>query len=102
MDCALALWTLRKQGRERRALLTTSSEPSARVSHHDVCRELLARQAEEAGVELVDILIPPPCSKEEYEHRLERALAETILISAQTAAGRRAVRRPARSPTYPR
>jgi uncharacterized protein (TIGR00290 family) len=85
-DSALALWALRKQGREPCALFTTLSEASNRVSHHGVRRELLARQADEAGVELVEVLIPSACSKAEYEHRLERAFAETILSQISTFA----------------
>jgi len=85
-DSALALWTLRRQEREPRALLTTSSETFDRVSHHGVRRSLLARQAEELGIELVEVLLPFPCSMEEYERRFERAFAETILAEIETVA----------------
>jgi uncharacterized protein (TIGR00290 family) len=85
-DSALALWTLRCQGREPRALITTSSKTFDRISHHGVRRSLLARQAEELGIELVEVLIPSPCSMEEYERLFGRAFVETVLAEIETVA----------------
>jgi len=85
-DSALTLWSLRREGREPRVLLTTSSQAYDRVSHHGVRRSLLTRQAEELGIELVEVLLPVPCSMEEYERLFERAFAETVLEEIETVA----------------
>jgi uncharacterized protein (TIGR00290 family) len=85
-DSALALWTLRQEGREPRALITTSSAEFDRISHHGVRRSLLARQAEELGIELVEVRLPYPCSNEEYERLFERAFAETVLAEVEVVA----------------
>jgi uncharacterized protein (TIGR00290 family) len=85
-DSSLALWTLRGQNLEPRVLITTSSEMFDRVSHHGVRRALLARQAEELGIELLEVMIPTPCSMEEYERLFERAFSETILSEIESVA----------------
>ena len=85
-DSSLALWALRRQSLEPRALVTTSSETFDRVSHHGVRRSLLALQAEQLGIELVEVLLPSPCSMEEYERRFERAFSETALAEIETVA----------------
>jgi uncharacterized protein (TIGR00290 family) len=85
-DSSLALWTLKRQKREPRVLITTSSEVFDRVSHHGVRRSLLERQVEGLGIELVEVLIPSPCTMEEYEQRYERAFSETVLAEIQTIA----------------
>jgi uncharacterized protein (TIGR00290 family) len=74
-DSALALHALRDAGREPRALLTTVTEGVERISIHGVRRELLHAQAAAAGIELVEVRIPLPCSNEVYEARMEQALA---------------------------
>src|SRR5947209_4788599 len=78
-DSALALWMLRREKLEPRALITTSSEAFDRISHHGVRRSLLAGQAEALGIELVEVLLPSPCSMDEYERQFERAFSETVL-----------------------
>lgn len=85
-DSSLTLWRLRGEGLEPRALITTSSESFDRVSHHGVRRSLLACQAEELGIELVEVMLPSPCSMENYERQFERAFSETILAEIQTVA----------------
>jgi uncharacterized protein (TIGR00290 family) len=85
-DSSLALLTLRRQNLEPRALITTSSETFDRISHHGVRRSLLAHQAEELGIQLVEVMLPSPCSMEDYERLLERAFSETILSEIQTVA----------------
>jgi uncharacterized protein (TIGR00290 family) len=85
-DSSLAFWALRRQNLEPRALITTSSETFDRISHHGVRRSLLARQVEALGIELVEVLLPSPCSMEEYERQFERAFAETILAEIETVA----------------
>jgi diphthamide synthase (EF-2-diphthine--ammonia ligase) len=56
-------------------LLTTVSEPFDRIAMHGVRRELLAAQARAAGLPLVVIDLPVPCSNPEYESRMAAALA---------------------------
>jgi uncharacterized protein (TIGR00290 family) len=85
-DSALALWTLRREGREPATLLTTVTEGYERVSMHGVRRSLLARQAEEAGVPLVEIRIPQECPNETYERRLAQAFAAEPLASVEAVA----------------
>ena len=85
-DSSLTIWRLRGNGLEPRALITTSSESFNRVSHHGVRRSLLACQAEELGIELVEVMLPSPCSMENYERQFERAFSETILAEIQTVA----------------
>ena len=85
-DSALALWTLRQQNLQPRALITTSSEAFDRISHHGVRRSLLALQAERLGIELVEVLLPFPCSMDEYERRFEHAFTDTILAEIGTVA----------------
>ena len=54
-DSALTLWTLREQGVEPAALITTVTDQYDRISMHGVRRELLARQAAAAGIPLVEV-----------------------------------------------
>ena len=74
-DSALALWVLREQGLEPRALLTTVTEGYERVSMHGVRRDLLAQQARALGVPLVEVVIPAACVNEVYEARMAQAFA---------------------------
>jgi uncharacterized protein (TIGR00290 family) len=85
-DSSLALWTLRQQNLEPRALITTSSEVFDRISHHGVRRSLLTLQAERLGIELVEVLLPSPCSMQQYEQRLERAFTEAVFAEIETVA----------------
>ncbi len=73
-DSALALWTLRREGTEPVALLTTFTEDYDRVSMHGVRRELVRMQAEAAGLPLVEVDIPAACPNEVYEARMAAAL----------------------------
>ena len=74
-DSALALWTLRRDGVEPAALLTTVTESYDRISMHGVRREPARPAGGERRVPLVEVAIPPACSNEVYEQRLERAFA---------------------------
>jgi len=85
-DSALTLWTLRRDGREPAALLTTVTESYDRISIHGVRRTLLAQQAEGVGVPLVEVTIPPACSYDVYEQRLEQAFAGPGLRDIDTFA----------------
>jgi uncharacterized protein (TIGR00290 family) len=86
-DSALALHELRNgPGPAPRALITTVTAEYARISMHGVRRELLVRQAQAAGLPLVEVEIPVACSNEVYEQRMGQALAEAPLAEAPTIA----------------
>jgi uncharacterized protein (TIGR00290 family) len=73
-DSALALWTMREEGVEPAALLTTLTEDYGRVSMHAVRRELLEAQAAAVGVPLVEVGIPALCTNDTYEERMAAAM----------------------------
>jgi uncharacterized protein (TIGR00290 family) len=81
-DSALALWTMRGEGVEPTALLTTFTEDYGRVSMHAVRRDLLEAQAAAVGVPLVEVGIPAACSNEVYEERMAAALESATLAEA--------------------
>lgn len=77
-DSAWALHRLRQDpGIEVVALVTTINEEFNRVAMHAVRRELLHAQAEAAGLPLMEVQIPYPCSNADYESRM-RALIERL------------------------
>jgi uncharacterized protein (TIGR00290 family) len=82
-DSALALWTMRQEGVEPVALLTTLTEDYDRISMHAVRRELLEAQAAAVGVPLVEILIPAACVNEVYEERMAAALDSPPLAGVE-------------------
>ena len=82
-DSALALWTMREQGVEPTALLTTLTEDYDRISMHAVRRELLEAQAAAVGVPLVEVLIPAACVNEVYEERMAAALDSPRLAGVE-------------------
>ena len=75
-DSAWALHTVR-QDREFDvvALLTTVNRTHARVAMHAVRESLLEMQAAAAGLPLVKVPIPSPCSNEIYEQAMSEAMA---------------------------
>jgi uncharacterized protein (TIGR00290 family) len=74
-DSALALYEIaRQQNTEVVALLTTVTEGYDRISMHGVRRELLAAQAEALNYPLEEVSIPPQCTNEIYEQRMQQAL----------------------------
>ncbi|HVX34086.1 MAG TPA: ATP-binding protein [Solirubrobacterales bacterium] len=85
-DSALALWTMRGEGVEPVALLTTVTEDYGRVSMHAVRRELLAAQAAAVGVPLVEVGIPAACVNEVYEERMAAALGSPPLAEVEELA----------------
>jgi uncharacterized protein (TIGR00290 family) len=85
-DSALTLWTLRSQGIEPEALITTVTDAYERISMHGVRRELLARQANATGIPLVEVRIPPACVNEVYEARMAEAFASAPLANVETVA----------------
>jgi diphthamide synthase (EF-2-diphthine--ammonia ligase) len=75
-DSALALLALRAElGRNPSALITTVTETYERISMHGVRRELLALQAQELGLPLVEVSIPLGCPNEIYDARMHEAFA---------------------------
>jgi uncharacterized protein (TIGR00290 family) len=85
-DSALTLWTLRHEGLEPDALITTVTDVYERISMHGVRRELLERQSAAAGIPLVEIRIPPACVNELYEARMAEAFASPALSEVETVA----------------
>jgi uncharacterized protein (TIGR00290 family) len=76
-DSAWALHVLRRQpDLEVVGLLTTFNEAFSRVAMHAVRRELVEAQAAAAGLALVSVPLPSPCTNEVYEDRMRSALAE--------------------------
>ncbi len=76
-DSAWALHELRRAGEvEVAGLLTTVTDPFARVSMHAVREELLDRQAASLGLPCRKVRIPWPCPNDRYEREMGRALAE--------------------------
>jgi uncharacterized protein (TIGR00290 family) len=73
-DSAWMLHVLRQQGTPVTGLLTTTNVQAARVAMHGVRLELVQAQADAAGLPLVVVPLPWPCSNEEYE----RIMAETV------------------------
>ena len=74
-DSAWSLRALRAAGAwEVTALLTTVNAVHGRVAMHATRRALLRRQGEAAGLPVVEVPIPSPCSNEEYEAAMGRAL----------------------------
>jgi uncharacterized protein (TIGR00290 family) len=86
-DSALALHALQQRsGPSPHALITTVTADYARISMHGVRRELLCRQAQAAGLTLVEVEIPASCSNDVYEQRMGQALAQAPLADAGTIA----------------
>ena len=76
-DSAYALWTLRHdRAVEVVGLLTTLNSSVDRVSMHAVCRSVLEAQAEVAGLPLIAVPLPDPCSDEEYRAAMAKGLDE--------------------------
>lgn len=74
-------WTLHRLQQdpctELVALVTTVNAEFERVAMHAVRRELLQAQADAAGLPLLEVEIPYPCSNADYEARM-RALVERL------------------------
>jgi uncharacterized protein (TIGR00290 family) len=76
-DSAWALHELRvSPDFEVTALLTTINRAASRVAMHAVREELLDAQAAAAGLPLVKVPIPSPCSNAEYEQAMGAAMAQ--------------------------
>jgi uncharacterized protein (TIGR00290 family) len=78
-DSAWALHVLRRDRiGEVAGLLTSVNETVARVSMHGVREEVLQAQADAAGLPLMTIPLPYPCSNEIYEARLRAAVEAAV------------------------
>jgi uncharacterized protein (TIGR00290 family) len=74
-DSAWTLYTLRQNRKtEVVGLLTTINQVYERVAMHAVRLKLLQAQAEAAGLPLLLINIPYPCSNQEYEAAMYKAI----------------------------
>lgn len=77
-DSAWTLHVLRQQGANVAALLTSVNETAGRVSMHGVREEVLRAQADAAGLPLITIPLPWPCSNAIYEQRLRAAVERAV------------------------
>jgi uncharacterized protein (TIGR00290 family) len=76
-DSAWTLQVLRQGGKvDVVGLLTTFNEAFDRVAMHAVRRRLVEAQAQAAGLPLIDVSLPWPCSNAAYEEAMSRVLAE--------------------------
>lgn len=75
-DSAWALHVLRRDGRgDVAALLTSVNETAGRVSMHGVRLDILRAQADAAGLPLLTVALPWPCTNAVYEERMGAAVA---------------------------
>jgi len=78
-DSAWMLHTLRKEGiGEPAALLTSINETADRVAMHAVRSEVLRAQAHAAGLPLITVPLPSPCSNEVYEARMASVVQNAV------------------------
>ena len=76
-DSAWTLHILREQDEyDVVGLITTFNEAADRVAMHAVRRDLVEAQAKAVGLPLWPVMLPWPCSNEEYERRMTNAIAE--------------------------
>ena len=85
-DSAWTLHTLRRQGVEVSALLTTLNEAAGRVAMHGVRRTVLEAQANAAGVPLRQVPLPWPCTNDDYERRMAEACRRAVAEGFDTIA----------------
>jgi uncharacterized protein (TIGR00290 family) len=86
-DAAQALYELKQaENIEIAALLTTVTENYDRISMHGVRRDLLVKQANSLGYPLEEILIPPKCTNEIYEQRMQQSLERFLKEGVSGAA----------------
>ena len=78
-DSAWALHVLKQRGDlDVVGLLTTLNQVHDRVAMHAVRHELLKLQAAAAGLPLLVVPIPSPCSNEDYEAAMRVALGRAV------------------------
>ncbi|HZD95883.1 MAG TPA: ATP-binding protein [Candidatus Sulfotelmatobacter sp.] len=78
-DSAWALHVLQQQGEyEIAGLLTTINSAFDRVAMHGTRRELLEMQARAAGLPLIKLPLPWPCSNLDYEAAMKRLCDQAV------------------------
>jgi uncharacterized protein (TIGR00290 family) len=77
-DSAWTLHTLRQQGLPVGALLTSMNEAAGRVSMHGVHEDIVRAQAGAAGLPLITVPLPWPCTNEIYEERFGAAVRQAV------------------------
>lgn len=78
-DSAWALHLLRSQPQyEIGGLVTTFNSAFDRVAMHSTRRELVEAQARAAGIPLIAVPLPWPCSNAEYERIMAEVCAKTV------------------------
>jgi uncharacterized protein (TIGR00290 family) len=78
-DSAWTLHVLRTQcAGTPAALLTAINEVADRAAMHAVRTEVLRAQAEAAGLPLVTVPLPSPCSNEVYEQRMAAVVGQAV------------------------
>jgi diphthamide synthase (EF-2-diphthine--ammonia ligase) len=77
-DSAWTLHALRCEGANVAGLLTSVNETAGRVSMHGVREEILRAQAAAAGLPLMTVPLPWPCSNDIYERRLRAAVDRAV------------------------
>jgi uncharacterized protein (TIGR00290 family) len=86
-DSAWALHLLRQNDEyEVVGLLTTLNSAFDRVATHSTRRAILEAQAESAGLPLIPVPLPWPCSNLEYEEIMREVCARAIAEGAQSIA----------------
>ena len=86
-DAAQALYELKQaENIEIASLLTTVTEGYDRISMHGVRRDLLIKQTNALGYPLEEILIPPQCTNEIYEQRMQQSLEKFLKEGVSGAA----------------
>lgn len=73
-DSAWMLYTLQQAGANLAGLLCTFNEAFNRVAMHSTRREVVEAQAEAAQLPLWPVMLPWPCSNEQYEERMTEAI----------------------------
>jgi len=78
-DSAWALHVLQQQEEyEVAGLLTTINSAFDRVAMHGTRRELVEMQAEAAGVPLIKVPLPWPCSNADYEFAMQKVCDQAV------------------------
>lgn len=77
-DSAWAVHLLRQRGTPPAALLTSINETADRVSMHAVRSDVLRAQADAAGLPLITVPLPWPCTNEVYEERMGAAVRDAV------------------------
>jgi uncharacterized protein (TIGR00290 family) len=86
-DSAWTLHVLRRQNDgEVVGLITTVNQAFDRVAMHSTRAEILEAQADAAGLPLKKILLPWPCSNEQYESCMRACVEELISARVQAVA----------------